>query len=222
MVPELMISVLACARIGAIHSVVFGGFSAESLAGRIQDAECNIVITNDEGYRGGKTIPLKAITDEALKDNRCPSVKTVLVHKRVGAEVNMESGRDVWWHDLYDKASSDCPAETMEAEDKLFILYTSGSTGKPKGIQHTCGGYMVWAAYTFQNVFQLEENDKYWCTADIGWITGHTYITYGPLLNGATTMMFEGVPTWPDAGRFWQICEKHKLIKSFRLSRRAN
>lgn len=211
MVPELMISVLACARIGAIHSVVFGGFSAESLAGRIQDAECNIVITNDEGFRGGKTIPLKAITDEALKDNRCPSVKTVLVHKRVGAEVNMESGRDVWWHDLYDKASSDCPAETMEAEDKLFILYTSGSTGKPKGIQHTCGGYMVWAAYTFQNVFQLEENDKYWCTADIGWITGHTYITYGPLLNGATTMMFEGVPTWPDAGRFWQICEKHNV-----------
>lgn len=211
MVPELMISVLACARIGAIHSVVFGGFSAESLAGRIQDAECNIVITNDEGFRGGKTIPLKAITDEALKDNRCPSVKTVLVHKRVGAEVNMQTGRDVWWHDLYDKALSDCPVEVMEAEDKLFILYTSGSTGKPKGIQHTCGGYMVWAAYTFQNVFQVEENDKYWCTADIGWITGHTYITYGPLLNGATTMMFEGVPTWPDAGRFWQICEKHKV-----------
>ncbi|MDA9793223.1 acetate--CoA ligase [Bacteriovoracaceae bacterium] len=211
MVPELMISVLACARIGAIHSVVFGGFSAEALAGRIQDAECSIVITNDAGFRGGKTIPLKQITDEALANNRCPSVKTVLVHKRVGQEANMVDGRDVWWHALYDKASADCAAEVMQAEDTLFTLYTSGSTGKPKGIQHTVAGYMVWAAYTFQNVFQVQQEDTYWCTADIGWVTGHTYITYGPLLNGATTMMFEGVPTWPDAGRFWQVCEKHKV-----------
>jgi len=211
MVPELLISVLACARLGAIHSVVFGGFSAEALAGRIEDATCKIVITNDGGLRGTKTIPLKAITDEALEKPGCSCVEKVIVHKRAKNEITMKEGRDVWWHDAFDKASSEHKAQTMNAEDPLFILYTSGSTGQPKGIQHTTAGYMIWAAYTFANVFQVEENDTYWCTADIGWITGHTYITYGPLLNGATTTMFEGVPTWPDAGRFWEICEKHKI-----------
>ena len=211
MVPELLISVLACARIGAIHSVVFGGFSAKALASRILDCECNLLITNDAGFRGAKTIPLKEISDEALKMDECKSIKNVLVHKRVGVEVSMKEGRDHWWHDLYDNASSECPAEPMKAEDPLFILYTSGSTGKPKGILHTIAGYMTWASYTFANVFQVDEDDKYWCTADIGWITGHSYITYGPLLNGATTTMFEGVPTWPDAGRFWKIVDKHKI-----------
>jgi acetyl-CoA synthetase len=211
MVPELLISVLACARIGAIHSVVFGGFSAKALAGRIEDCECKLLITNDAGFRGAKTIPLKEISDEALAMKECRSIEKVLVHKRVGEEVNMIDGRDVWWHDIYDGASSECPAEVMRSEDPLFILYTSGSTGKPKGILHTTAGYMIWAAYTFSNVFQVNDNDTYWCTADIGWITGHSYITYGPLLNGATTTMFEGVPTWPDAGRFWEIVDKHKI-----------
>ena len=211
MVPELLISVLACARIGAIHSVVFGGFSAQALAGRIEDASCNLIITNDGGLRGNKTIELKKITDEALEMPGCASIKNVIVHKRANNEITMKEGRDHWWHELISDVSSDCPAETMEAEDPLFVLYTSGSTGKPKGIQHTTAGYMVWAAYTFANVFQVEENDTYWCTADIGWITGHTYITYGPLLNGATTVMFEGVPTWPDASRFWQVVEKYKI-----------
>ncbi|MCB9094491.1 MAG: acetate--CoA ligase [Halobacteriovoraceae bacterium] len=210
MVPELLISVLACARIGAIHSVVFGGFSAQSLAGRIQDSDCKLLITNDGGYRGDKIIPLKEISDEALKN--CPSIENVIVHSRTKSEVKMQSGRDHWWHDLYKNSSADCPAETMKAEDPLFILYTSGSTGKPKGVLHTTAGYMVWAAYTFQNVFQLnDEKDLYWCTADIGWITGHTYITYGPLLSGVTTVMFEGVPTYPDAGRFWNIVDKHQI-----------
>lgn len=211
MVPELLISVLACARVGAIHSVVFGGFSADSLAGRIEDCTCKLLITNDAGFRGGKTISLKNISDEALKIPGTKCIEKVLVHKRVGEAIHMEEGRDVWWHDLYDGASPICTPEVMKAEDPLFILYTSGSTGKPKGILHTTAGYMVWASYTFSNVFQVEENDTYWCTADIGWITGHTYITYGPLLNGATTTMFEGVPTWPDAGRFWEIVEKHSI-----------
>jgi acetyl-CoA synthetase len=209
MVPELLIGVLATARIGAIHSVVFGGFSAMALSGRINDCESNIVITNDGGFRGDKIIPLKDITDEALKT--CPTVETVLIIKRTESKINFQEGRDFWYHDLKQTASDNCPAEIMSAEDPLFILYTSGSTGTPKGLLHTCGGYMVYAAHTFQNVFQLEENDIYWCTADIGWVTGHTYITYGPLLNGATTVMFEGVPTYPDAGRFWALTEKHKI-----------
>ncbi|WP_127716956.1 acetate--CoA ligase [Halobacteriovorax sp. HLS] len=211
MVPEQLISVLACARLGAIHSVVFGGFSALALAGRIEDCECKVLITNDAGFRGNKIIPLKEISDEALKMKECRSIEKVLVHKRVGSSVSMQEGRDIWWHDLYAKCSTECEAEVMSSEDPLFILYTSGSTGKPKGILHTTAGYMVWAAYTFANVFQVDEGDTYWCTADIGWITGHTYITYGPLLNGATTTMFEGVPTWPDAGRFWDIVDKHKI-----------
>ncbi len=211
MVPELLISVLACARIGAIHSVVFGGFSAHALAGRIEDCECKLLITNDAGFRGSKVTHLKEIADNALNDLGKTSVEHVIVHKRVGNNIEMKEGRDIWWHDIYPKASSDCKAEVMNAEDPLFILYTSGSTGQPKGVLHTTAGYMVWAAYTFGNVFQMNEEDKYWCTADIGWITGHTYITYGPLLNGATTTMFEGVPTYPDAGRFWEIVDKHKI-----------
>ncbi|EQC44591.1 acetate--CoA ligase [Bacteriovorax sp. BSW11_IV] len=211
MVPELLISVLACARVGAVHSVVFGGFSAEALAGRIEDCGAKLVITNDAGFRGNKTVKLKKICDEALLKKECASVEKVIVHKRVGEEVTMKEGRDLWWHDLFASQSSECKAEVMDSEDDLFILYTSGSTGKPKGIKHTTAGYMIWAAYTFANVFQVEENDLYWCTADIGWITGHSYITYGPLLNGATTTMFEGVPSFPDAGRFWQVVDKHKI-----------
>ncbi len=209
MVPELAIAVLACARIGAIHSVVFAGFSAKSLADRIQDADCNIVLTSDEAYRGAKVIGIKKIVDEALE--HCPTIQKAIVFKRTGADVSMKEGRDLWWHEELAKAGTDCPAETMDAEDLLFILYTSGSTGKPKGVVHTCGGYMVFAEYSFRNVFQYEEGDIYWCTADIGWITGHSYIVYGPLLAGATTMMFEGIPTWPDAGRFWQIVDKYQV-----------
>lgn len=209
MVPELLTGVLACARIGAVHSVVFGGFSAQALAGRIQDCEANIVITCDEAYRGAKTIPLKAITDEALKD--CPTVKTVLVRERTGGSINYKEGRDHSLMPLLKEAAPECAPEEMNAEDPLFILYTSGSTGKPKGLMHSTAGYMVWAGYTFENVFQMEEEDIYWCTADIGWITGHSYITYGPLLNGSTTVMFEGVPTYPDAGRFWDICDRYKI-----------
>ncbi|GIV35108.1 MAG: acetyl-coenzyme A synthetase [Chitinophagales bacterium] len=209
MVPELAIAVLACARIGAIHSVVFAGFSARSLSDRIEDAAAVMVLTADGGYRGAKTIGLKEIVDEALKT--CTTVKKVIVLRRTGQQVDMQAGRDVWWHDEWEKASPAAEPEVMDAEDTLFILYTSGSTGKPKGIQHTCAGYMVYTAYSFLNVFQYEEDDLYWCTADIGWITGHSYIIYGPLLAGATTVMFEGIPTWPDAGRFWQIVEKHKI-----------
>lgn len=207
MIPELTIAVLACARIGAVHSVVFAGFSANALADRINDSACKMVITSDGMYRGPKEIPCKAVVDEALKT--CLSVDTVLVTERTRWNVPMKEGRDYWMHTELLEVDRDCPAEPMDSEDMLFILYTSGSTGKPKGVVHTCGGYMVYAGYSFANVFQYDESDVYWCTADIGWITGHSYIVYGPLLNGATTMMFEGVPTYPDAGRFWQVCDKH-------------
>jgi len=209
MIPELAIAVLACARIGAIHSVVFAGFSAKALADRIQDCDCNIVLTSDGAYRGAKSIALKKIVDDSLVT--CPMIDTVIVFKRTGEPVTMEEGRDVWWHDEIKECSSDCTPTEMDAEDELFILYTSGSTGKPKGVVHTTGGYMVYTEYSFKNVFQYNEGDVYWCTADIGWITGHSYIIYGPLLSGATSLMFEGVPTWPDAGRFWDIVEKHNV-----------
>lgn len=209
MTPQLAIAALACARIGAIHSVVFAGFSARSLEDRINDATCNIVVTADGGYRGAKTIDLKGIVDDALEN--CPSVERCIVQNRIGASVNMKDGRDVWLEEELKQVNDNCPAEEMDSEDMLFILYTSGSTGKPKGVVHTCGGYMVYAEYSFRNVFQYEEGDIYWCTADIGWITGHSYIVYGPLLAGATTVMFEGVPTWPDAGRFWEVCDKHQV-----------
>ena len=209
MIPELAISVLACARIGAIHSVVFAGFSSSALATRINDASCKMVITSDGSYRGAKTIDLKGIVDEALKE--CACVETVLVAKRINTEIHMEAGRDHWLQPLLDEAYHDCVPEVMDAEDPLFILYTSGSTGKPKGMVHSTAGYMVYSAYTFKNVFQYREEDVYWCTADIGWITGHSYIVYGPLCNGATTVMFEGVPSYPDFGRFWEIVEKHKV-----------
>ncbi|PIB31670.1 acetate--CoA ligase [Gaetbulibacter sp. 5U11] len=209
MIPELAVSVLACARIGAIHSVVFAGFSATALATRINDSDCKMVITSDGSYRGAKTIDLKVIVDEALQE--CPGVNNVLVAKRINSDINMQEGRDQWLQPLLDEAYHDCVPEIMDAEDPLFILYTSGSTGKPKGMVHTTAGYMVYTAYTFKNVFQYREQDVYWCTADIGWITGHSYIVYGPLCNGATTVMFEGVPSYPDFGRFWDIVEKHKV-----------
>lgn len=209
MILELGIAVLACARIGAIHSVVFAGFSARALADRINDATCKMVITSDGINRGGKKIPAKILVDEALKE--CPSVETVLVKRCCGLDINMEEGRDFEILEELKKVNADCPAEQMDSEDPLFILYTSGSTGKPKGVVHTCGGYMVYSGYSFANVFQYEEGDVYWCTADIGWVTGHSYILYGPLLNGATTIMFEGIPTFPDAGRFWDVVEKHKV-----------
>ncbi|GAA4420170.1 acetate--CoA ligase [Nibrella viscosa] len=209
MVPELAVAVLACARVGAVHSVVFGGFSAQSIADRINDAQCNVVVTSDGAMRGNKSIPMKDTVDDALIG--CPSVKRVIVltHTRTG--VSMIKGRDVWWETEMKQVTADCPAEEMDAEDMLFILYTSGSTGKPKGVVHTCGGYMVYTAYTFLNVFQYEPGYVHFCTADIGWITGHSYIVYGPLANGATSLMFEGIPTWPDAGRFWDIVDKHKV-----------
>jgi acetyl-CoA synthetase len=209
MVPELAVAVLACARIGAVHSVVFAGFSAQALADRIEDAQAKVLLTSDGAFRGKKEIPIKSIADEAVSKVDC--VETVIVYRRTEAFVNMEKGRDIWWHEAIEGVSETCPAETMEAEDLLFILYTSGSTGKPKGVVHTTAGYMVGAYYTFTNVFKYQEGDVYWCTADIGWITGHSYIVYGPLLAGATTVMFEGVPTWPDAGRFWEICDKYQV-----------
>ena len=209
MIPELAYTVLAFARIGAIHSVVFAGFSSTALATRINDCDATLVVTSDGSYRGNKTIDLKKIVDQALE--QCPQVSTVLVAERTKTEVTMIEGRDKWLAPLTEAASDDCPVEIMEAEDPLFILYTSGSTGKPKGMVHSSAGYMVFTAYTFKNVFQYSENDIYWCTADIGWITGHSYILYGPLANGATTVMFEGVPSYPDHGRFWQIVEKHKV-----------
>ncbi|NND04821.1 MAG: acetate--CoA ligase [Saprospiraceae bacterium] len=210
MVPELTIGVLACARIGAVHSVVFAGFSASALADRIKDSSCKMVICSDYNQRGAKNIPVKDVVDKAIA-KKCKSVETVLVHQNTGGKVKMKKGRDKWWHDEVSRRRKNCDAVTMDAEDMLFILYTSGSTGKPKGVVHTCGGYMVYTCFTFKNVFQYQRGDVYWCTADIGWITGHSYIIYGPLLAGATTIMFEGVPTYPDAGRFWHVCEKHRV-----------
>lgn len=209
MIPELAYTVLACARIGAVHSVVFAGFSARSLVDRITDAGCKIAVTADGGFRGEKTINLKGIMDHALE--QCPEVEKVIVVEHTKTSPEIRSGRDVWWHDEIKKVDSSCEAEEMDAEDMLFILYTSGSTGKPKGMVHTCGGYMVYCNYTFRTVFQYEPGQVFWCTADVGWITGHSYILYGPLSAGATTVMFEGVPSWPDYGRFWQAIERHKV-----------
>lgn len=209
MIPELAVAVLACARIGAVHSVVFAGFSSAALASRITDCECKLVVTSDGSYRGNKTVDLKGIVDEAIQ--QCPTVTKVLVAKRTHETVPMQEGRDLWLQPLLDKASANNVAEIMDAEDPLFILYTSGSTGKPKGMLHTTAGYMVYTAYTFKNIFNYEENDVFWCTADIGWITGHSYIVYGPLLNGATTVIFEGVPSYPNFSRFWEVIEKHNV-----------
>ena len=209
MIPEAAIAMLACARIGAIHSVVFGGFSPQSLRDRIQDSECCAVITADEGLRGGKSIPLKQNSDIAVEE--CPSVHSVIVVQRTGGEIKWNTQKDIWYHDLIQGQSDNCPIEIMDSEDPLFILYTSGSTGKPKGVQHSSGGYLLHAAITHKYVFNYKEDDVYWCTADVGWITGHSYIVYGPLANGATTLMFEGVPTYPDASRFWQVIDKHQV-----------
>ena len=209
MIPEATVAMLACARIGAVHSVVFGGFSPDALAGRIRDCDSNMVITADEGVRGGKPVPLKANTDAALAS--CPDCNKVVVVRRTGGDIAWVDGRDVWYHEAMGEASADCPPAEMNAEDPMFILYTSGSTGKPKGVLHTTGGYMVYASMTHQYVFDYKDGDVYWCTADVGWVTGHSYIVYGPLANGATTLMFEGVPTWPDSSRFWQVVEKHKV-----------
>ncbi|MBL4613428.1 MAG: acetate--CoA ligase, partial [Magnetovibrio sp.] len=209
MIVEAAVAMQACARIGAVHSVVFGGFSPDALAGRIQDCESNCIITADEGVRGGKIIPLKVNTDAALE--KCPDCTTSIVVKRTGNPVNWIDGRDVWYHEAMEEASEDCPPEEMEAEDPLFILYTSGSTGKPKGVLHTTGGYLVYASMTHQYVFDYHDGDIYWCTADVGWVTGHSYILYGPLANGATTLMFEGVPNYPTVSRFWDVCDKHKV-----------
>ncbi len=213
MIPELAVSLLACARLGAVHSVVFAGFSATALATRINDCDCKLVICSDGSYRGKKTIDLKTIVDEALEE--CPGVTTSLVVKRTGGKVTMKEGRDRWMQGLLEEAKPDRAATIVDAEDPLFVLYTSGSTGKPKGMVHTTGGYMVYTAYTFKNAFQYREKDVYWCTADIGWITGHSYIVYGPLANGAITVMFEGVPSYPDYGRFWEIVEKHKVSQFY-------
>ncbi len=209
MIPEATVAMLACVRIGAVHSVVFGGFSPDALAGRIQDCDSTMVITADEGVRGGRPIPLKANTDDALAN--CPDCKTAIVVKRTGGKIDWVDGRDVWYHEAMASASADCPVEEMNAEDPMFILYTSGSTGKPKGVLHTTGGYMVYASMTHQYVFDYHDDDIYWCTADVGWVTGHSYIVYGPLANGAVTLMFEGVPTYPDSSRFWRVVEKHKV-----------
>jgi acetyl-CoA synthetase len=209
MVPEAVFAMLACARIGAIHSVVFGGFSADSIKDRILDSDCRTVITADEGLRGGRHIPLKANVDRALQS--CPNVHTTIVLRRTGGDIGWHDGRDVWYHEATEAASSECPVEIMDAEDPLFILYTSGSTGKPKGVLHTTGGYLLYAAITHKYVFDYHDNDVFWCTADVGWVTGHSYIVYGPLANGAVSLVFEGVPTYPDASRFWRVCDKHQV-----------
>ena len=209
MIPEAAVAMLACARIGAIHSVVFGGFSPDALAGRIQDCDSSLIITADEGIRGGKSIPLKANTDAALR--LCPMCNTVVVVKRTGGKVDWIEGRDYWYHDITSTQSQECEPEEMSAEDPLFILYTSGSTGKPKGVMHTSGGYLVYASMTHEYVFDYKDGEVYWCTADVGWVTGHSYILYGPLANGATTLMFEGVPNYPNSSRFWDVCDKHKV-----------
>jgi len=206
---EVVVAMLACTRIGAIHSVVFAGFSAHSLSERINDSECKLLITADGFYRGEKYIPLKAIADEALKTS--PSIGNVIVLNHASTEISWQPSKDKWWHVLMKNASEVCPVEPMDAEAPLFIFYTSGSTGKPKGVLHTTGGYMVYVGYTFKNVFQYEDGDIFWCTADVGWITGHSYLVYGPLLNGATTVLFEGIPTYPDHGRFWDVVDKHKV-----------
>ncbi|MBS7810358.1 acetate--CoA ligase [Roseococcus pinisoli] len=209
MIVEAAVAMLACARIGAVHSIVFGGFSPDSLASRIQDSECSVLLTADEGRRGGRKVPLKANADEALKT--CPSIRHVLVVRNTGTQVAMQEGRDLWWHEAAEAQPATCEPERMNAEDPLFILYTSGSTGKPKGVLHTTGGYMVWASFTHELVFDYRPGEIYWCTADVGWVTGHTYIVYGPLANGATTLMFEGVPNYPDSGRMWQVVDKHQV-----------
>ena len=209
MVPKAVYAMLACARVGAIHSVVFGGFSPDSLRDRILDCKSDVVITADEGIRGSKKIPLKANTDKALEE--CPNVHSVFVLKRTGGDIGWTEGRDLWWHDFVDAQSDDCPCEEMNAEDPLFILYTSGSTGKPKGVLHTTGGYLVYASYTHETTFDYKPGDIYWCTADVGWVTGHSYIVYGPLANGATSLIFEGVPNYPDFSRFWQVVDKHQV-----------
>ena len=209
MIPQIAVAVLACARIGAVHSVIFGGFSPDSISGRIHDSDSTIIITSDEGVRGGKSIPLKANVDEAL--TKCPTIAKCIVVKHTGGDIGWVDGRDVWYHEAMADAAPDCAPEEMNAEDPLFILYTSGSTGKPKGVLHTTGGYMVYASMTHQYVFDYHDGDVYWCTADVGWITGHSYIVYGPLANGATTLIFEGVPNYPDFSRFWQVCDKHQV-----------
>ena len=209
MIPEVAYAILGCARIGAVHSVVFAGFSAGSLIDRINDSGCKVVLTSDGSYRGDKKIDLKVIVDDALL--KCPTVEKTIVYQRTMIQVTMTPGRDLWWHEEMAKASAHCPAEIMDSEDLLFILYTSGSTGKPKGMVHTCGGYMVYTNYTFRTVFQYQEGQVFWCTADVGWVTGHSYILYGPLLAGATTVIFEGVPSYPDMGRFWHVAEKHRV-----------
>ena len=209
MIPELTVAVLSCVRIGAIHSVVFGGFSPDALAGRILDCDSKFLITADEGIRGGKIVPLKVNSDKALE--QCPDVKNVFVVKRTGGDIEMKEDRDLWYHEAVELVGDECPPEEMNAEDPLFILYTSGSTGKPKGVLHTTGGYIVYASYTHEIIFDYHDKDIYWCTADVGWVTGHSYIVYGPLANGATTLMFEGVPNYPSNSRFWEVCDKHSV-----------
>ncbi|MCA1939767.1 MAG: acetate--CoA ligase [Caenispirillum bisanense] len=209
MIPEAAVAMLACARVGAVHSIVFGGFSPDSLSNRIQDSECNVVITADEGLRGGRKVPLKANADKALES--CPSVETMVVVKRTGGAITMKDGRDVWYHDVVANEPAECEPEEMNAEDPLFILYTSGSTGKPKGVLHTTGGYMVYTSMTHQYVFDYKDGDVYWCTADVGWVTGHSYIVYGPLANGAISLMFEGIPNYPSVSRFWEVIDKHQV-----------